>query len=165
MKLCALFGAASEMVVQTETGKVVMVTSNAPSPTAAEPLIPCGICDRSFAASRVDKHRVACEKASKKRETFDMRDKRLDVFKPEELNDAKRLGKEIEKKMQRVAKKGWRDQRAQLLAGIAPNSAAAAEMKPPEDDRVECAGCGRKFGFDAWDRHHAKCEEKARLKR
>ncbi|KAL0221718.1 hypothetical protein RCL1_001572 [Eukaryota sp. TZLM3-RCL] len=139
-----------------------------------EDMVPCKICGRSFAASRVSKHEGICAKQSSKgpRKAFDPTKQRLP---PEALevqtttkkgvgSRAPARGTERAIPVKSTTRPNWREQRAQLQAALRagkPGQSGALEAPQPVDNRVECKYCGRKFNDDRIEKHVSVCAKQA----
>lgn len=133
--------------------------------------VECSICHRKFAADRIDKHMQACKTAaSRKKKVFDsakMRNADNDAIKYQGRSETPPKPK----------KSNYKEQHEQLVANLKAARAATEyeklkaegkavgpppkmpEYQLPNDDRVTCPYCGRKFGSDAAERHIPFCEK------
>ncbi|KAH8616928.1 putative zinc finger of a C2HC type [Trypanosoma vivax] len=59
-------------------GGAYKLDSAALPPPTNEPLLPCGLCGRTFRSSILARHEKACSKVQKKRRVFDMKGQRLE---------------------------------------------------------------------------------------
>jgi hypothetical protein len=117
-------------------------------------LIQCDICNRNFAADRIDIHTKVCQIAStKKRKKF-----AVNVLPDELAKEKKQMPKQKPQKEQKKVSK-WRQQHAQFQQVLKAGTASAAELPEPVDDRVECPHCNRKFADHTAQRHIPKCAE------
>lgn len=138
---------------------------------------PCRYCGRKFASDRLATHEDICATASKKRPTFNAQKQRLQgtelagYFNPRNAkkNDAKKPNDMIngEKKYKvehenlvaalRAARRYAKyedDKAAGKAVGPPPKGPALKEVP---DDRIQCPGCGRKFGETQYERHRQSC--------
>jgi hypothetical protein len=129
--------------------------------------VACRVCHRKFAENRITRHEKACAVAQKrKKRIFDARKQRLAG-----TEAAKFQGGAGEKGKQ-PKKSNFRAEHAKLIAQMRcaravpeDNSragpggrAAPSKYVEPEDDRVTCPHCNRKFAEQAAERHIPICE-------
>ncbi|PWV10826.1 hypothetical protein C3747_65g64 [Trypanosoma cruzi] len=159
-----------------ERGKTDMFV--APPPTN-EPLMPCGLCGRSFRASILARHESACSNLQKKRGVFDTKEQRLEGI--EGIREVTAPSNSVSQKGGKkhpvaVANTNpdkppkWKIQHEQFQAAMramrqvnvnAPSGGGGSGGKQPMpeayDDRVPCPHCGRKFAELTAQRHIPKC--------
>jgi hypothetical protein len=131
----------------------------------------CRFCQRQFAVDRLSKHMVVCQQSiekEKSRKVADLRAKRVEALYAEnhaegdapdvvrKLEAEERLGSSTGSQQKSTAK--WRIESAQFQRAMKGDATAA--QPPPEDDRVPCPYCGRKFSENAAERHIPKCGSK-----
>ncbi|EKG06900.1 hypothetical protein TCSYLVIO_001975 [Trypanosoma cruzi] len=150
----------------------------APPPTN-EPLMPCGLCGRSFRASILARHESACSNLQKKRGVFDTKEQRLEGI--EGIREVTATSNSVSQKGGKkhpvaVANTNpgkppkWKIQHEQFQAAMramrqvnvnAPSGGGGSGGKQPMpeayDDRVPCPHCGRKFAELTAQRHIPKC--------
>lgn len=89
-------------------------------PPKSEVLVPCGTCDRRFAADRIERHAEVCAKAQKtaqRRSVFDVQGQRLEGTEAEEFRDefsemeVTRSGTEWRKQHERMVRTVKKDKR------------------------------------------------------
>jgi hypothetical protein len=117
-------------------------------------LVPCKFCGRKFAQDRISKHQQICAKAKKsRRKTFDAKKHRLNG------TEAAAFAKNGEPAKQ-PKKVDYKAAHERLIATLrnARLAEGGAPVPEPEDDRVTCPHCGRKFSQSAADRHIPGCE-------
>lgn len=118
-------------------------------------LVPCPNCSRNFLESRLEKHMKICSK-QKVRKTFGPDAERMKL-KEEAPQDHTKAQK----------KSTWKQQHAafiQAMSSVKKGEGAEVDMPVPEDTRVECPHCGRKFAEETATRHIPHCHE-AQLKK
>ena len=147
---------------------------SAPPPSAADDgpddRVACSICGRKFAPDRIEAHERACQaSASRKKKVFDsskMRVQGTEAAQFQGMSHEEPKKKKVDFRKQheqlvanmRAARQvqQYEDDRAKGKAVGPPPALPKYEM--PDDDRVECPYCGRKFGAEAAERHIPFCE-------
>jgi hypothetical protein len=131
-----------------------------------EPLVPCGLCGRTFRESVIDRHEGACRIANKKRKAYDVKGHRLEGIEgiedvphypdppPPARSVASRQAQGQQQQQQpKMAK--WKLQHLQFQAFLKQGTGQVVEAPP--DDRVACPHCNRKFAEETAARHIPKC--------
>ena len=139
--------------------------TNAKSRSQENNLVPCDICNRNFAADRIEKHAIVCMKTSTKvRKVFDSSKKRL------EGTDGNIIQKVKNKPQPEVPKSNWRQTHEDFLRSIKSarkvkahmaKGGKASDLPPPppslNPDYVHCQYCDRRFNPEVASRHIPKC--------
>ncbi|KAL0969117.1 hypothetical protein UPYG_G00222800 [Umbra pygmaea] len=122
-------------------------------------LIPCRICQRKFAAERLEKHRKVCEKMQQSsRKVFDSSRYRAQGTDLEEFMKTNSRSKTPELK-----KSNWRQKHETLIRNMRQGrvpAAGALQTQPTiqdNDDYVTCPHCARRFAPGPAERHIPKC--------
>jgi hypothetical protein len=131
----------------------------------------CGICGRSFREDRIAKHEAVCSKThNKQRKTFNMQQQRLDGEAQKALKDAKKQARFNPPPKEKVGKMPkWKQQHLEfqnaLKAGRGEQpmvshfgSGPGMAPPPPQDMRVECPHCYRRFAEQVAERHIPRCK-------
>lgn len=168
-------GGQSQKPAQKQSSYEPPARSSAPPPPSEDDpndnRVECLICHRKFAEDRIDRHMQACKTSnSRKKKVFDSAKMR------NADNDAMQYQGRSETPP-KVKKSNYKEQHEQLVANLKAARAATEyekakaegkavgpppkmpEYKLPDDDRVECPYCGRKFGSNAAQRHIPFCEK------
>jgi hypothetical protein len=129
--------------------------------------VECRVCHRKFAENRIGRHEKVCASTQKrKKKVFDARKQRLAG------TDAAKFQGGTGEKGKQPKKSNFRAEHAKLIAQMrcaravpddnnrAGAAGRAAQLKnvEPEDDRVTCPHCNRKFAEQAAERHIPICE-------
>ena len=128
----------------------------------------CGLCNRRFAADRLDRHMVICQKTnSKTRKVFDSSKQRMI-----EGADPKAVAASMKSNPPKTKKQtgAWRQQHEDFIRSIraakqvTKHMAAggkASDLPPPppslNPDYVHCQYCDRRFNPEVAQRHIPKC--------
>ena len=153
---------------------------NAPPPSAADDgdddRVACSYCGRKFASDRIAKHEEVCARMShKKTKVFDStkmrtqgteaaafvrKGKKNEPVIKKDVNGVPKYKLEHQRLVEsmRAARKlqAYEKAKAEGKAVGPPPEMPAFEM--PDDDRVQCPYCGRKFAEEAARRHIPVCE-------
>ena len=127
------------------------------NPIAAK-LKPCRVCNRTFAEERLQKHQLACKKASKKPKKVKIFHKKITAKEKKKMKKPGRAGKwktqheEFIKQMQYMRKLNKVEAEGGDIRELAP-------MPSTENpDLIPCKFCGRRFREAAHERHQGICE-------
>ncbi|XP_074661422.1 uncharacterized protein LOC141914047 isoform X2 [Tubulanus polymorphus] len=145
------------------------LASDAAAPEVNVNLKPCSICGRKFALERLEKHKQACSKASKKRKVFDATKMRTVGTEAQKYNrDEPKQNTDI----QRRKKVNWRAQHedfiksiryAKKLSQVEAAGGKISDLPPPppseNPDYVQCPYCERRFNPTTAERHIPKCKD------
>ncbi|XP_046831472.1 uncharacterized protein LOC124429821 isoform X1 [Vespa crabro] len=141
---------------------------------AAEVLLPCAICTRTFMPRSLEKHAKICERAAaKKRKPFDSAKQRIQgtdlaEFLPRQekkrySNDEryKSSWKETHDDFLRTIRAA-RSETASMIINQRQSSSHASSGAPMRaNEKGTCPTCNRQFGVKAYDRHVAWCKERS----
>ena len=130
-------------------------------------LVSCSLCNRNFAADRIDKHMVVCQKTkSKTRKLFDSSKQRA------EGSDAQpqTYRKSDAASSKPASKNNWRQTHDDFIRSIRnakkvtkhmASGGKASDLPPPppslNPDYVHCQYCDRRFNPEVAERHIPKC--------
>lgn len=128
-------------------------------------LVNCSLCNRHFAAERIDKHTVICQKTkSKARKVFDSSKQRL------EGTEAASVPRRSNQPQTKSSKGNWRQTHQDFIRSIRAakqvtkhmqNGGKASDLPPPppslNPDYVHCQYCDRRFNPEVAQRHIPKC--------
>jgi hypothetical protein len=120
-------------------------------------LVACKICEHRFAPDRIAKHEQICAKAHarKSRRKFDARKQRLAGTDAAAFAKA---GADTSKKVKKVNYVAEHERLVSILRNARlAEGGKAPPIVEPEDDRVTCPHCGRKFAESAAERHIPGC--------
>jgi len=125
-------------------------------------LVECPICSRFFADHRIEVHKRACQKASKKRKQFNVQNQRLTREAKQALISTKKRATPAHTKKPATAMPKWKLQHLQFQQMLKSNKNNSTTNDYVEekilDDRVECPHCGRKFSHETAKRHIPQCK-------
>jgi len=131
-------------------------------------LASCNLCNRNFAADRIDKHIVICQKTkSKARKVFDSSKQRAEGSDAQPAPQTYRKGGNSSKP---APKNNWRQTHDDFIRSIRAakqvskhmaSGGKASDLPPPppslNPDYVHCQYCDRRFNPEVAERHIPKC--------
>lgn len=146
-----------------------------PSPEALD-LTPCSICGRTFAAARIEKHEVACRKASKKRKPLSASKIRLkgteaaSFYRADAPQPSTQQSPALSASMGPRDKPKWKAEHEEFIKMVRTAREYTAQEKeeraapPPRvssasatGSLLPCPHCSRKFSRKAAERHIPIC--------
>nr|XP_015205902.1 PREDICTED: zinc finger C2HC domain-containing protein 1C [Lepisosteus oculatus] len=122
-------------------------------------LLPCTLCNRTFAAERLEKHRRVCEKMqNSRRKVFDSSKHRAKGTDLEQYINLKKKSTTPEPK-----RSTWRQKHEAFVRNVRQASEVQEDLPPPpptgdNPDYVPCPHCGRRFAPRPAERHIPLCQ-------
>uniref|UniRef100_W5MWQ8 Zinc finger C2HC-type containing 1C n=1 Tax=Lepisosteus oculatus TaxID=7918 RepID=W5MWQ8_LEPOC len=127
----------------------------------APQLLPCTLCNRTFAAERLEKHRRVCEKMqNSRRKVFDSSKHRAKGTDLEQYINLKKKSTTPEVPPKRST---WRQKHEAFVRNVRQASEVQEDLPPPpptgdNPDYVPCPHCGRRFAPRPAERHIPLCQ-------
>ena len=115
----------------------------------------CPFCNDYIPVKHFFDHKKDCkDREAPKREVFKVAILEKDLQK--EAEKAKKNAKPYKKKAS-----VWRRQHEEFVGSVGNGNTKERSDEPPEDDRIQCEFCGRRFAEETHKRHVKSCGEKA----